>query len=114
MLWIEKMRKTKLYLDTSVISHLDAPDTPEKMEDTLRLWGLIQDGEYSVALSEVVFGELAKCPEPKKTVLDTFLTKIDYERLEPDSGEASLASKFIELGVLRDISCKSKIYVILR
>ena len=32
------MKKLKLYLDTSVISHLDAPDTPEKMADTLALW----------------------------------------------------------------------------
>jgi hypothetical protein len=30
------MKKTKIYLDTSVISHLDAPDTPEKMGDTHR------------------------------------------------------------------------------
>ena len=27
------MAKLKKYLDTSVISHLDAPDTPEKMND---------------------------------------------------------------------------------
>jgi len=29
------MRKSKLYLDTSLISHLEAQDTPEKMNDTL-------------------------------------------------------------------------------
>ena len=29
------MRKQKIYLDTSVISHLEAWDTPEKMLDTL-------------------------------------------------------------------------------
>ena len=28
-------KKMKLYLDTSVISYLDASDTPEKMADTL-------------------------------------------------------------------------------
>ena len=32
------MKKLKIYLDTSVISHLDAPDAPEKMADTLMLW----------------------------------------------------------------------------
>jgi len=60
------MKKTKIYLDTSVISHLDAPDTPEKMQDTLRLWERIQTGKYEVVLSEVVFDELDGCSEPKK------------------------------------------------
>ena len=32
------MRKLKIYLDTSIISHLFADDTPEKMEDTNRFW----------------------------------------------------------------------------
>jgi hypothetical protein len=32
------MKKLKVYLDTSVISHLDAPDMPLNMEDTLKLW----------------------------------------------------------------------------
>jgi len=32
------VKKTKIYLDTSVISHLTALDAPEKREDTLRLW----------------------------------------------------------------------------
>ena len=32
------MRKLKVYLDTSVISHLAQEDVPEKMTDTLKLW----------------------------------------------------------------------------
>ncbi len=31
------MRRMKIYLDISVISHLDTPDTPEKMQNMLRL-----------------------------------------------------------------------------
>jgi|GEM_PF-5162530 len=34
----DTMRKLRLYLDTSVISHLFADDTPEKMQHTKRLW----------------------------------------------------------------------------
>jgi hypothetical protein len=37
------MKKLKIYLDTSVISHLDAPDVPDKEADTKRL-GLRQPG----------------------------------------------------------------------
>lgn len=32
------MRKLKVYLDTSVISHLLQEDVPEKMSDTRQLW----------------------------------------------------------------------------
>lgn len=31
-------RKLKVYLDTSVISHLMQEDVPEKMADTRKLW----------------------------------------------------------------------------
>jgi len=32
------MKKLKIYIDTSVISHLDQHDAPEKMADTLAFW----------------------------------------------------------------------------
>jgi hypothetical protein len=34
---VETVRTPKIYLDTSVISHLNADDAPEKMNDTLLL-----------------------------------------------------------------------------
>jgi len=98
------MRKTKIYLDTSVISHLDAPETPEKMEDTLRLWEKIKEGKYEVVLSEVVFDELAGCFEPKLSYLFSFLDEIDYERVASNSDTVSLAGKFVDFGVLRQKS----------
>ncbi len=42
------MRKLKVYLDTSVISHLMQEDVPEKMADTLQLWELFREGMYDV------------------------------------------------------------------
>ena len=98
------MRKQKIYLDTSVISHLDAPDTPEKMEDTLRLWDQIQGGEYDVVMSEVVFDELADCLEPKRSYLAAFLQQIQYERMASNNDTVALASKFIDFGILREKS----------
>ncbi|MDR2728921.1 MAG: hypothetical protein LBB56_07290 [Chitinispirillales bacterium] len=50
------MRKLKLYLDTSVISHLFAEDTPEKMADTNGLWQDFIDGKYEVFVS--TWGEI--------------------------------------------------------
>ena len=46
-------RKLKVYLDTSVISHLVQEDVPEKMTDTRRLWEMFQKGIYDVCLSEL-------------------------------------------------------------
>ncbi|MCL2011506.1 MAG: PIN domain-containing protein [Cystobacterineae bacterium] len=97
-------RKTKIYLDTSVISHLDAPETPEKMEDTLRLWEEIKAGAYEVVLSEVVFDELDGCSDAKRDCLDLFLQKIQYERVESGNEAVALASKFVDFGILREKS----------
>jgi hypothetical protein len=35
---IIRMKKLKIYLDTSVISYLQQEDAPERMKDTLALW----------------------------------------------------------------------------
>lgn len=60
------MRKLKVYLDTSVISHLLQEDVPEKMADTRQLWEMFKAGKYDVYLSTVTLEEIADCPEPKK------------------------------------------------
>ena len=96
------MRKQKIYLDTSVISHLDAPDTPEKMEDTLRLWNQIKEGEYLAVISEVVLDELADCLEPKRSYLGAFLSQIQYEQVRANNDMVVLASKFIDFGILKE------------
>ena len=38
---IKIMRKLKVYLDTSVISHLEQEDVPEKMEQTRKVWEIL-------------------------------------------------------------------------
>ncbi len=57
------MRKLKVYLDTSVISHLLQEDVPEKMADTRKLWEMFKAGKYDVYLSTVTLRELQKCSE---------------------------------------------------
>ncbi len=47
------MKKLKIYLDTSVISHLYQPDAPDKMSETLALWKEIMAGEYEAVISEI-------------------------------------------------------------
>ena len=47
------MNKIKIYLDTSVISHLEAEDTPEKMRDTLDFWRELEKDKYLVTISDL-------------------------------------------------------------
>lgn len=96
------MKKTKIYLDTSVISHLDATDTPEKMQDTIQLWSQIQTGKYEIVLSDIVFDELFDCPEPKRSLLVTYLQQIHYVRVKSNDDMVTLANKFINFGILKE------------
>ena len=53
--------KVKIYLDTSVISCLQVPETPERMADTLRLWEDIKAGIYDVVISDVTICNSTAC-----------------------------------------------------
>ena len=88
--------KYKLYLDTSIISHLDAPDVPEKMEDTLQLWKQIRMEKYDVVLSEIVFNELDNCFEPKRSFLNKHLQQVQYTRVRFTDDMAVLTKKFLD------------------
>jgi len=95
------MKKRKIYLDTSVISHLDAPDAPEKMRDTIELWKMLESGlYYDVVLSSVVLVELEECQQPKRSNIAKRLANIRYELITIDDGTVVLASKFVDIGVL--------------
>jgi len=98
------MRKSKLYLDTSLISHLEAQDTPEKMNDTLLLWRDITNGKYEVYLSNVTLDELSECPEPKQTILLEYLGQVDYKIQRETEESLELTEKYLKYGVLQEKS----------
>jgi len=96
------MHKLKIYLDTSVISHLDALDAPEKMADTLKLWKMLESKACDTVLSDVVFAELEDCEEPKKSILLASIRKIHYDLIVVDDDTVMLASKFVDFGILKE------------
>ncbi len=98
------MRKLKVYLDTSVISHLMQDDVPEKMADTLQLWELFREGVYDVYLSTVTLEEVSVCPEPKRSQLKEYMAQISYTALDITNEVLSIAQKIIDLGVLKQKS----------
>jgi predicted nucleic acid-binding protein len=94
------MKKLKLYFDTSVISHLDAPDAPDKMADTHALWNDIALGKYEVFLSPVVLLELENCAEPKRSVLAGQLQAIEFTELPASDEVLELAAQYLAAGIL--------------
>lgn len=94
------MKKLKIYLDTSVISHLQANDAPEKMACTLKLWDEIKKGEYLAAISEVVISEIDDCHEPKKTILLQYLNELECEEIVLNSDILELAEHYIAQKIL--------------
>lgn len=98
------MRKLKIYLDTSVISHLFADDVPEKMAETLALWEELKAGKYVAVLSNVTIAELNKCGEPKKAAMFSCINEIPYEVVDETADSLALAEDYLKFGVLREKS----------
>lgn len=94
------MRKLKIYIDTSVISNLTADDAPEQKEYSLKLWKEIKDSVYEVYISGLVLVEIQRCPEPKRTILNEYLTEIQYKDIQLDEETAQIAREYIEAGII--------------
>ena len=98
------MRKLKLYLDTSIMSHLFALDAPEKMDETKRLWDKLIANEYDIVISPVVAGEIKKCSEPKQSQMLAMLQSIKFHVLTESDEVKTLAAAYVTGGVLKEKS----------
>ena len=94
------MKKLKIYLDTSVISHLDAPDAPKEMADTLSLWEDIKAGMYTICISDLTMAEIDRCSEPKRSKMLDSLLNIEHIELSQDERAEQLSSLYFEVGGL--------------
>ena len=98
------MKKLKIYLDTSVISHLDNIEPADWVADTHKLWDEIRIGNYDVVISTVTKRELDVCAEPKRTTLLKYLEQINYSLVPLDVQMLTIADKVVELGILKEKS----------
>jgi len=98
------MRKLKVYLDTSTISHLFADDTPEKMNHTKQLWKDFEAGKFEIYVSPLVLQEVKKCPEPRRSEMLKKLWLLPTTLLPETAEVEQLASEYIKNGVLREKS----------
>ncbi|MBQ7264365.1 MAG: PIN domain-containing protein [Synergistaceae bacterium] len=98
MIW--RTRKDKIYLDTSVMSHLFHEDVPGKMGDTLSFWEDVEAGMYDVVISEATLAELEDCREPKRSALIDAVKAIGHTFLPRSEEAEALADAYVREGVL--------------
>jgi len=101
---VSMTKKTKIYLDTSVISCLQVPETPERMADTLHLWEELKANMYDVYISDITIDEINDCPEPKRSFMLDELKKISLTVIEAETKVDDLAQEFIRMGILKEKS----------
>ena len=95
-------RKLRIYLDTTIPNYLFADDRPDRMAYTWRLWERCVAGEFEVFVSDVLFDELDKCPQPKQGRMYGQLGRIGARGLEETAEVKELASAYVRSGVLRE------------
>ena len=99
------LRKTKVYLDTSVLSYLQQDDSPDRMASTIQFWEELKNrDDLVVYLSDVTLAEISDCYEPKRSFMLAKLKEIDFTLLEKDEDAEKLAKQIINLGILSDKS----------
>jgi predicted nucleic acid-binding protein len=94
------MRIPRVYLDTSVISHLDQPKKPIEQEYSLRLWDAIIAGKYEVWLSEVVIDEINRCEPEKVERLTNYLSEIKYSNFKLTDTAKAFAQSILDRKIL--------------
>lgn len=105
------MRKLKVYLDTSVISHLHQLDATEKMNDTLVFWEDLMHKKYNIFTATTTLTEIADCGEQKRNLLEKHLSEIDFSLISLSPEIELLANKIIEQGILTKKSYDDCIHI---
>ena len=94
------MKKTKLYLDTSVPSFLFADDSLEKREVTLQFWDILKLGLYDILISDILLTEISRSEIPSPQELEDKLSEIVLEVVSVNEDVFSLAQKYIDEGII--------------
>ena len=91
--------KTKVYLDTSIISFYYAEDSPEKSEVTRRFFEVLEDSVYEVYISNLNIVELEKTSDHKlRSKLMDLAYNLEAKRLSVTAEVGKIVDVFIHSG----------------
>jgi len=90
------MRRLKLYLETSVWNFYFADDAPEKRDATIQFFGLVQQGEYDIYISTVVFDEINRASAAKQERLLQLIQLYHPKELALTEEVLLLANRYIQ------------------
>jgi predicted nucleic acid-binding protein len=91
----KKMKRLKLYLETSIWNFLIADDAPEKRAETERFFEEIKGGKYEIYVSELVIAEIDQAREEKRGRLRKLVDEYQPIELETDESVEELSEKYI-------------------
>jgi hypothetical protein len=97
---VQKLKKLKLYLETSVWNFLFADDAPDKKALTEKLYSEIQSGKYSIFISEIVMREINNAEASKRKLLASEIVRFDPVVLMENSDSLELIQYYLENGLL--------------
>jgi len=105
------MRKPKLYLETSAISHLEQPEKPSEHAYSIAMFERIKAGDFAVYLSKIVVDEINACNPEKRSALFQHVSEITYEDIPVDDTVEALADRIIERGYLPKSSVRDSYHI---
>jgi len=94
------MRSLKIYLETTVFNFKFADDSPDKKQDTIKLFDEISHGKYIPYTSDYVLQELLKAEESKRTLMVNLIEQYKVRLLETDKNAESLADKYVSENII--------------
>ena len=95
------IKKPRIYLDTSVISHLYQPDARKEWQDaTIRFWKELKNNTYIACISRFVLDEILNANQEKQNIMFSYLAEINYEELKDSEEVTKLAQIYIDNNII--------------
>ena len=105
------MRKPKIYLETSAISHLEQPEKPSEQAYSIAMFERIKAGDFAVYLSEIVVDEINACSPEKRSALFQHISGITFEDITVDDTVKALSRRIIARGYLPKRSVADSLHI---
>ena len=94
------MPKTRIYLDTSVLSCYYADDSPDKRDNTRKFFDEIVRGEFESFISRLVISEINNAPEEKKQNMFRLIDAYGIGSVSITEEVENLADTYVKEGII--------------